>query len=121
MTGRQSMTETEKREMKILKRNVREVLLLHIVPKVKFLDTDSNCHKGYNSFDMPDFTTSISNTAKVPHIIMRKLGMRDNVDELGQKWVEIRSMVKPIIDNHRSNASNVMKKQIMEGKSCVNR
>jgi len=110
------MTEKMKQKMKLLKRNVREVLLLHIVPKVKFLETDNNCHKGYNSFDMPDFTTSIDSTQRVPHIIMKNLGMKSgDINDLGRKWVEIRSMVKPIIDYHRSNTSNVMKKQILEG------
>ena len=83
----------------------------HVLPKIKFIsDTDEE-------WKWPDFANKELNSNGILNIILNGLG--DNRNEPRYKmnfWTCYRKYIRKIMNDHRSNAREKMKRQILEGK-----
>jgi hypothetical protein len=92
--------------------NVENLTREYIVPKIKFVcDTDEE-------WKWPDLSDKDLDSTKIIDTLLPKLGeTRSDPKYKMDFWTTYRKCIKKVINDHRSNSREKMKKQIMEGKT----
>ena len=92
--------------------NVENLTREYIVPKIKFVsDTDKE-------WKWPDLEDTDLNSTSIMNILLPKLGdVRNDPKYKMDFWTTYRKCIKKILNDHRSNLREKMKKLVLEGKN----
>ena len=92
--------------------NVENLTREYIVPKIKFVsDTDEE-------WKWPDLEDTDLNSTSIMNILLPKLGdVRNDPKYKMDFWTTYRKCIKKILNDHRSNSREKMKKLVLEGKN----
>ena len=85
----------------------------YIVPKIKFI-TDTG-----EEWKWPGLTDTTLDSTKILDVLLEKLGGNTVFDARAKMdfWTTYRKSVKNVLNNHRANSREKMKKQVLDGET----